>query len=172
MNRKHTGFSLVELMVVLAIAAIIATIAVPSFRSTLQNNRLASQANDFVATLHLARGEAVKQGRRTTVCVSDNQTSCSGTDWAKGWLAWADTNGDAAMQTSEIIRVHEALGGATLTSLEAVASIQYLPSGFLNIPAGSSRGFQLSASGCTGNEVRTITVIPTGRANISRSACP
>ena len=77
---------MIELMVVLSIAAILATAAVPSFRSLIQNNRLATQANELTGTMNFARGEAIKRGQRVTVCVSTNQTACTlGTAWA-GWL--------------------------------------------------------------------------------------
>ncbi|MBI2779428.1 MAG: GspH/FimT family pseudopilin [Gammaproteobacteria bacterium] len=170
MNRKHTGFTLIELMVVLAIASILLTLAVPSFRSTIQNNRIATQANDLVSTLQLARGEAVKRGVRVIVCVSTNQTSCTGTNWAGGWITFADTNANGSVDAGELIKVSGALdGGSTLTSAGffSATSVQYQPSGF----SSAAGTFNLSIPGCTGNEVRVINVVNTGRVGTSRSTC-
>lgn len=170
MNRKHTGFTLIELMVVLAIAAILMTLAVPSFRSTIQNNRIATQANDLVSTLQLARGEAIKRGVRVIVCVSTDQATCTGTNWAGGWVTFADTNANGSVDVGELIKVSGALdGGSTLTStgFASATSVQYQPSGF----SSAAGTFNLSIPGCTGSEVRVISVVNTGRVSISRSTC-
>ncbi len=170
MNRKHTGFTLIELMVVLAIGAILLSLAVPSFRSTIQNNRISTQANELVSTLQLARGEAIKRGRTITVCVSTDQATCTGTNWAGGWIAFADVNANGSVNTGDgdtVLKVGGALdGGSTLTN--AAAFIQYQPSGFSN----AASTFNLSIPGCIGNEVRAVNVAATGRVGISRSACP
>ena len=173
MNRKHTGFTLIELMVVLAIAAILATLAVPSFRSTIQNNRVATQANELVSTLQLARGEAVKRGLWVTVCISTDQATCTGTNWASGWIAFVDVNSTGNVDAGDtLLKVSGVLdGGSTLTSngFTNATRVQYQPSGF---SSGSAGTFTLSIPGCTGNEVRAINVASTGRVGTTRTACP
>ncbi len=168
MNKKHTGFTLVELMVVLAIGAIVLSLAVPSFRSTIQNNRISTQANELVSTLQLARGEAIKRSRTITVCVSTDQATCTGTNWVGGWIAFADVNANGSVDAGDtLLTVSAALdGGSALTS--AATFIQYQPSGFSN----AASTFNLSIPGCIGNEVRAVNVAATGRVGISRSACP
>ena len=81
---KTRGFTLVELIVTLGVAAILLGVAVPSMRDLIHNNRLAAATNLFVSSLNIARSEAIKQGRNATVCVSDTQNSCSGSTGA--WL--------------------------------------------------------------------------------------
>lgn len=170
MSTKHTGFTLIELMVVLSIAAILAALALPSFRSLIQNNRLTTQANELAGTLNFARGEAVKRGGRVTVCVSTDQATCTlGTAWEGGWIAFADPDNTATFTVGDtLLRVRGALeGGSTLTG--TATAVQYLPSGLLGAGTGS---YVLTTTGCTGNEKRTINITATGRLGVSRSACP
>lgn len=110
----NRGFSLVELMVTLSVAAILVTIAVPSFSDFIKNNRLITQTNDFVTALNLARSEAVKRGDRVTVCKSSDQISCSGSgSWDQGWIVFADVNGDGVVTdpATNVLRVHGSLSG-------------------------------------------------------------
>jgi len=67
--KKEHAFTFVELIVALAIAAILMTIGVPSMRDLIRNNRLVAATNTFVSTMNIARSEAIKQGRNATLCV-------------------------------------------------------------------------------------------------------
>ena len=69
MNRK-AGFTLIELIITVALAAIIVTIGIPSFRTAILNNSRTAQVNEFVGVLNLARSEAAKRGLRVTICRS------------------------------------------------------------------------------------------------------
>lgn len=170
MNKKHSGFTLIELMAVLAIAAILASVAVPSFRSMIQNNRLATQANELTGTLNFARSEAIKRGNSVTVCVSNNQAGCTGgTTWENGWIAFVDVNRDQSLSAGDtLLRVRSTLtGSGTLTG--AQTAVQYLPNGLLNFGTGN---YTLTIPGCTGNEKRVINVAVTGRLGVTRATCP
>lgn len=118
--KKTRGFTLVELIVTLAVAAILVSIATPSLRDLIRNNRLTAATNLFVSSLNIARSEAIKQGRNATVCVSDTQNSCSGTDWRLGWLAWVDSDQDGNLDfPAEVLRIVEPLAPSTqITSAE------------------------------------------------------
>lgn len=83
----HSGFTLIELMVTLAVAAILLTVGVPSFQQLIRSNRLSTNTNEFVATLNLARSEAVKRGILVTVRKTN-------TNWEGGWQIFTDNISD------------------------------------------------------------------------------
>ena len=96
--RWQPGFTLIELVVTLAIAGSLLAIAVPNFITFVQNSRLTSQANDFVTALNYARSEAIKRGVRTTVCSRATDATCAGsTTWDTGWLVFVDCNSDGVV---------------------------------------------------------------------------
>jgi type IV fimbrial biogenesis protein FimT len=113
---KQCGFTLVELMITLAIAVILLTIGVPSFNTMIKSNRLTTATNDLHAVLNLARSEAVTRGHRVTVCKSADQATCaSGSGWEQGWIVFTDQNNNAAYDPGAtppeiLLRVHTALG--------------------------------------------------------------
>lgn len=159
-NRTQ-GFTLTELMVTVSIVGIMLALAVPSLRSFILDNRLASQAAEFAGALAMARSEATKRSGRVVV-----SPVVSGFD--SGWQVWSDSNGNALLDPGEaVLRIHEDLHGNTLTSTGAAAPIVYLPTGFMDIAAGATRIFQLcdSRSGEKGREIR---ISATGRVSINR----
>jgi type IV fimbrial biogenesis protein FimT len=153
MKITHRGFTLIELMVTLAVVAIVTTLALPSFRITIMNNRLTTQANEFITDVNIARSEAVKQGNTITI------TSNNGNNWANGWTI-TDSGGNT-------LRVHGALDG-TSTLTGGVGSIQYLRTGFIS--GGATLTFDVcdDRSGETG---RRITILSTGRPSIADLIC-
>lgn len=164
-DASKRGFTLIELLVTLAVAAILITVAVPNFQSFVRSNRLASQANDMIGALSLARGEAVKRGANVSVCASSNGTSCTGS-WSQGWIVH-DAGG--------VIRVQQALtGGSTLTGGADVAStITFTPNGRTTIAAAATSA-STTLKLCTPNYTkgRAIQVERTGRPSVADTICP
>lgn len=95
------GFTLIEMMVVVALVAIAASMAAPSLRGMLVRNRTAAASNEFVASVLRARSEAVSRNTCVTVCRSTLGTTppqCdAGADWRVGWIAFANPSCDAAV---------------------------------------------------------------------------
>lgn len=85
--QKQSAFTLIELMVAIAVLAIVITIAIPAFNNLLSSNRLSGQANEVLAGLALARTEAIKQNQEMVFCHSTNGTTCSAAP-ASGWQGW------------------------------------------------------------------------------------
>jgi len=94
---KQNGFSLIEVIVTMAIAAIVLSIGVPSFQSYTQNNRQTIAINELATALQLARNSAVSRRVDVTLCKSLNGANCivgagSG-DWSQGWMVFTNPNG-------------------------------------------------------------------------------
>ncbi|WJW75089.1 GspH/FimT family pseudopilin [Thiohalobacter sp. IOR34] len=168
MNSRR-GFTLIELMITIAIAAILLTVGVPSFRSIIQNNRITAQANELVTALNLGRSEAVKRGQTITVCASSTGSACTG-GWPDGWLVMTDANGNAALDgTDAVLRVWEGLTGGTTVSASDTA-LQFDRLGALI--GGNPVTINISIPDCTGTELRNITISNTGRVSVQRTTCP
>ena len=100
MNRQP-GFTIIELMVAIAVLGVLMGIGVPGMQSFLQNSRLISQINLLSTSLAIARSEAIKRNDRVLICVSTNGMACeatgSGTTWDDGWLVFVDRNNNSVV---------------------------------------------------------------------------
>lgn len=167
--KRSRGFTLIELMITLVLAAIILSLAVPGFQDIIRNNRAATQSNELVTALGLARSEAVKRGARVSLCPSTNQTNCTGgTDWSGGWIVFLDTAAnDAAAPVvgGDPIRAWGPLVGAS--ALDGPANVRFRPLGdVINVA-----NFQHRIPGCGTGDGRDIAVNMAGRALVTRVDC-
>lgn len=183
MQGEIRGFTLVELAVTLAVAAILLALATPSFAELLRRNRLAAANNELVTALQIARAEALRRGRPVSVCASSDERSCAGSkDWATGWVVFEDnvTSGTPGAPTAQsadydvrMISVNQAMQGGFLLG-GADAWYRFAPSGSLgwsDMGGGSERSFVLRNSTCRGDEVRRITVNRIGRIRSAAESC-
>ncbi|UNK49723.1 GspH/FimT family pseudopilin [Lysobacter sp. S4-A87] len=97
------GFTLLELMVVVALVAILAAVGYPGMSAIINGNRLGGSANEMVATLQFARMEAVRLNRTVTVCRSGNGSGCTSGEVWNTWIAIADSDRDGAVD--DVLRV-------------------------------------------------------------------
>src|SRR5450432_1660622 len=109
---KSSGFTMIELMMTIAIGAIVLVLAVPSFRYVTNANRIAAEINGLLGDLQFARGEAIKEGQTVTICVSTNGTSCTGTPaWQGGWIVFSDPTNTAVVGAGGVLRVQKTFSG-------------------------------------------------------------
>jgi len=112
-RRAPRGFTLLECLMALAVAALLLGIAAPDFSRTLSERALAVQASQFMSALRFARSEAVKRGQPVVVCASDPAApgvSCQPqgrADWRAGWIVFADPSGTDRPETSRLLRVQQ-----------------------------------------------------------------
>lgn len=166
-KNKTKGFTLIELMITVSIAAILMSIAVPSFKTLFKNNRVTAASNEFVAAMVLAKSEALKRNNNVSLCVSDNQQTCiSGGDFGRGWIVFVDCNKDGVIdgsgaacngQPETIIKVHDPL---TSISIIPTGSRQFLTYTFSG--RSDTATLEVTEKGKTDVE-RTIIISRTGR---------
>jgi type IV fimbrial biogenesis protein FimT len=163
-------------MVTLAVLAIVVGIAVPSFNNQIQNNRSVALADELVTALNYARSEAVKRGRRVSLCASGNGATC-GTTWTDGWMVFVDTAGETATAPTvgEVLRVWEAPDpNAVITVTRngptiATNFVRYNNLGALALYTSVS--MQSRFNGCTGERARTTTINRGGTVSSTASDC-
>ena len=168
---RHQGFSLLELITVLAIIAIAASIGIPSFRDIIKDNRIITASNELLVSLSLARTTAIQQKTNVRVCITSNPEAAapvclnSGTDWSNGWVVMADSARDGTFATK--------LSGTVLTNTKlqitgARAAVQFQRTGLL---AGGNNGSfgicdERKSNAQKLSSMRTLIISLAGRAKV------
>lgn len=178
---QHKGFTLVELMVTLAVAAVVLALALPSFQRLMQSNRADTIGNEFATALTFARMEALKQARRVTICASNDGVACAG-GWGDGYIVFVDSAAtDAAVPDpalgaikkwgarSDGVSLAARFDGATDTNY-----IRFTSLGGFARPAGGETRVEVDVivAACSGINVPRITVGLTGMVSSIDRACP
>lgn len=173
MKTKNTqnGFTLIELIVTLAIAAIVLSVGVPTFRGTVANNAMIADANRFVTSVNLARSSAVKFQRNATICASTDwnnavPTCTGGTDWTEGWIVFVDKDRDNTVDADEVIAVNEPLNDRASFSSGTQSSFTYNSRGFID--GGDNLTLCDNRTGETGRQIR---INGAGRTRVVTQAC-
>lgn len=137
-ERICKGFTLIELMVTIALVAIVSTLAAPSMIQFIARWQTTNVVNSFTSSLQLARSEAVKRGRAVRMCRSSNGTSCSAasegtTGWIIGWIVFVDNDASGLPVTTpdEIIFVQSSISNFDSILSNNVSSIAFSPFGTL-----------------------------------------
>jgi type IV fimbrial biogenesis protein FimT len=187
-TRRALGVTLIELMVTLAVMAILVTIAAPSFSRLIASNRLTSQTNEFILALNLARSEATRRGHAVTLLATATATPV----FQSGWRIFADANGnamdDSTATDGPVIRESAAAPGkttitrvtmsgstATTATTSAVPDRMYVTFNALGGKySGTAAYFKVCDSSIPSLPGRVIQVSLVGRASLylNNISCP
>ncbi len=175
MKYRTTGFTLIETMIVLAVAAILVAVATPSFNQFMINNRSQSTQSFLAATLSQARSEALKQNQHITICNTNRtHTRCRrrNQQWDRfGWIMFVDSNANEQLDAGELILAsRESVSGAMTIRLKRTGNRV----GVFRFTGDGSSANDLSATfvachnGASANQFRGVTIAATGRIAATR----
>jgi type IV fimbrial biogenesis protein FimT len=160
-RRSVRGFTLIELMVVLVIAGVLAMIATPSFTKIIATQRLKSAASNLQIALLTARSEAIK--RNANVCLSTSNTGCTGAGaWNQGWYVVDASNIVIASYPSF----------SSLTVNGPALGVTYQSSGrIIATPLTSGTNCYFSVASSSISDVRSLNISPNGAPAVVTTGC-
>lgn len=139
---QQRGFTLLELLITVAVAAILIAVAVPSLTTFIQDSRDTAESDSLISSLEYARSEAVKEDADVEVCASANvstvtngaNATCSGsTSWSTGWIV--------ATAAGTVLQVGAPLGGSNTLSSKfngaGISEVTFMPNGFVQAAGGN-----------------------------------
>lgn len=160
---QHAGVTLLELLTIVMILSILATIAIPSFVDMVRRNRITSESNYLLSMLMLARSEAIKRNMRITLCKSNDGQSCStlaNVYWHHGIIVFVDANANRNLDAEEIvIRAESAFSSVDKISFTGGDALTYRANG---VPS-SGGTFTISS----GTLQKKVIVSLAGRSRIN-----
>jgi len=165
-------------MITMALMSIVLSLGVPELHGLIADSRMVTGVNDLVRDANAARSEAVKRGGRVTLCTSNDAATCGALgDWASGWIAFVDTNGNATMDAGEkILRVHGAAGGTMqMVGTAGIADyVSFSDTGEPRTPAGAVQSGSVKVcDDRTGNVGKSIALLASGSMRSTEGVtCP
>ncbi|WP_293641502.1 GspH/FimT family pseudopilin [Polaromonas sp.] len=177
---KFRGMTLIELMVAIALVAIIMAIGVPSYRYITYSSRIAGEINSLLGDLQFARSEAAKEGVPVTVCASTDGTSCSGSAaWSSGWIVFVDNStagtavpGNAVVDSGDtVLRKYPSIAAFdSFLASNSAAAFTFNRDGFLINQTADPVTLTLKpVNGTDTKWTRCLAVAMIGRMTVQRS---
>lgn len=179
---RQRGFTLIELVVVVAIAAILMMVGIPSFQSLMASRAVAADMSAMGDTIRYARSEALKYGSPVTVCVStgpmnpvpvcwDLGSGVTNYDWKVGWVVFVDRNADLVIDDSDIILRREQGMSAGMEDALATRRAMTFQTNGLSIGGGMQVTFKPKNQAAAQQKISCISNV--GRiTTIASGACP
>lgn len=170
---RLAGFSLAELLLAMGVLAVLATLALPSMAAMVRRAQLDTTVNDFYSGLMLARAEAVKRGRRVSLCpgAADGAACDASAGWAAGFMVFADDNDNGQRDAGEdIVRVAPASRRPDLRTWSTAplsAGISYIGTGETRALNGALQ--MGTVTFCLHGEGRRVVINSTGRPRLEQA---
>jgi type IV fimbrial biogenesis protein FimT len=173
--RFVAGFTLLDLLIAIAIGAVLVLMAVPSYRAWIADIELRDRVEALVNALSLARAEAIKRDARVNLCHSADGAQCAATgSWETGWLIYADANHNGDLDADEtVIRVEgPARSGITVQGNRPVADyVSYTGLGHTRMINGALQMGTFAICRAGHNAV-DVVLANGGRVRVSRTTRP
>jgi type IV fimbrial biogenesis protein FimT len=171
------GFTMTELVTVMAIVAILAGIGIPSFKYVTTSNRISSEINGLLGDMQFARSESIKQGLPVTVCSSTDGANCNGGNtWQVGWIVFLDSNPAGTTGTRDageaILRTQNGFK-STDTLVPAAGNLSRVTFNRLGYGATGNAGtvtLHLHDSTAGAQWTRCLAITPVGMLSTQRAA--
>lgn len=166
---RQNGFTLIELMTTIGIAAILVTMAVPSLKSFTLNSRQTAGINELISGMHMARNTAITMNTRVTMCPSSNEQSCQAVSWDQGWIAFIDKNSNQIVDAEDtIVRSTSSIEGLTISSGLFSDYLMYRPNGrVMRATVGQNSGSFTSCDYRGAEHAKAIFLDLSGRPRVA-----
>jgi type IV fimbrial biogenesis protein FimT len=163
---RQRGVTLVELMFTIFIMAVLAMLAIPSWRDASLGSRLTATANSLHGSIQIARSEAIKANVPIILCVSTDGETCAGAgDWDQGWIVLRQFFDEDGLLVDEDVLHSEPAQTNSFKVVEAggATELTFQPIGV----GATAASFTVCREDPIGNQERIVTVTATGIANVS-----
>ena len=169
--RRQDAFTLTELLVVVAIVAILLTIATPGFRFVTNANRLSAEVNGLLGDLMYARAEAIRQGAPVVVCTSADSQSCANVPtWEGGWIICVANAANTCDNTTAVLRAQKAFTNTDTLRPDAISNATAITFNRMGFASGmNALGATLTLHEQTNNSVwtRCLSVTVVGKLSVT-----
>lgn len=170
-SKHQQGFTLAELLVSLAVGALVFSVGVPSYTQFSLNSQQVKSANELLGSLHAARDLAVTRNVRVTVCPSESKLDCDASDWTSGWIVFIDDDANRSVgPTEDIVLASDEHDAIDLASSEFSNFLIFRPNGrvMVNNPRQNMGEFTLCDRRGSAH-ARVVVMDMSGRPRVSHS---
>lgn len=167
---RERGFTLIELMTILAVAAVLLTVATPALQQFTNNSRQTGGVNDFISSMHIARNTAITTNARVTMCASAGGASCEVVAWNAGWIVFTDRNSNRLVDAGEkIIGTASGISGLDIQSGEFPSYLVYRPTGrAMTVSVTGNVGQFTICDGRGASHAKAVIMDLSGRPRVSK----
>lgn len=175
MAARNGGFTLIELMTALALAAVLQSLAAPVFADLIGSVRVSTGVNALLSSLVMARSEAIKRHGRAVICKSASGQTCSASGgWEQGWLVFHDANNNSALDPGEAVLLRQPAMPAPVRVLGNAPLARYVsftPQGTTEYVSGAFQAGTLTVCAESARSVpaRQIVISSSGRMRAVRT---